>query len=177
MACGQAGGERAWNRLNAQSHQGQGGLGHLRAGESVLLVKFLRQVGALAELALNAQGLDPVRNPRTRQGMGPLRPHAANPLVIPDGHQPAAGLDGGSDRFEIDAVDERVVDDGGLNAEARQLPTGLDCLAQQGAGAHEDDVALLPSFVAGERVQYAAVGSVDATVATNASRSSTSKPM
>mgnify|MGYP003349132154 CR=1 FL=1 len=29
---------------------------------------------------------------------------------------------------------------------------------------HEDDVALLPSFVAGERVQYAAVGSVDATV-------------
>lgn len=29
---------------------------------------------------------------------------------------------------------------------------------------HEDDVSLLPSFIAGERVQYAAIGSVDATV-------------
>jgi hypothetical protein len=29
---------------------------------------------------------------------------------------------------------------------------------------HEDDVMLLPAFIAGERVQYAALGSVDATV-------------
>ena len=72
--------------------------------------------------------------------MGDLRAHAANDLVIFNRDKTTARFDCGSDGVEIDAVDEWIVDDGGVDALRDEFLSSFDGFAEQGAAADQDNV-------------------------------------
>ena len=106
-----------------------------------MFVKVVRQIGALAKFAIDAERVRPVRNASLAQRMGNLRSHPANNLVILDCHQPARSrFHRGSDGVEVHAVDERIVDDRRLDAFCGELFAGIDRAAQKRPGADQHHV-------------------------------------
>ena len=98
---------------SALSDQSKGGFRHFRAGQTVLLVQFLGQICGLPEFAGNAQGHDSVWLSRLGEGMAQLSPHAANDLVVFNGHQSSPGSpQSGTDGLDIGTIYEGGVDHG-----------------------------------------------------------------
>ncbi len=118
------------------------GAGHdAVGGKAVLLVEVVGEVGGLAELALEAEGFGAVGDAGLGEGVGELGAHAPDGLVVLDGDEAAlGGLDGGADGFEVGAVDEGVIDDGGEDAAGGELFAGGDGVADEGAAGDDDEV-------------------------------------
>jgi len=73
-----------------------------------------------------------VRDARLRQRVRNLRAHAADDLMVFQGHDAAGtGLDRRADRIEINAIDERIVDHGGLDVLLGKFFPGFDGFANQ----------------------------------------------
>src|SRR5690348_16282337 len=83
-----------------------------------------------------------MRDAGLRQGMRDLSAHATDGLVIFDRHHAAgAVLDLRAYSVEINAVYERVVDDGRPDVLFRQFPACLDGFAQQWTATDENHIA------------------------------------
>ena len=72
--------------------------------------------------------------------MGDLRAHAANDLVIFNRDEATADFDGGADGVEINAIDERIVDDSGVDALRDEFLSSFDGFTKERAAADQDDV-------------------------------------
>src|SRR6476646_8663269 len=83
-----------------------------------------------------------MRDAGLRQGVRNLRAHATDGLVIFDRHHTAGAVpDLRADRLEINAVYERVVDDGRPDVLFRQSPPGFNGFAQQWTATDENHIA------------------------------------
>src|SRR4051812_44268428 len=117
-------------------------LNHLLSSQAVVLVKLFSNIGGLAEFTVNAQGPHPMSNPGLRESVRNLRAHATNHLVIFNrNHAAEAALDSRSYRFDIDPIDERVVDHGCRHALLAQFFSSLERLNQKRTAADQEDIS------------------------------------
>ena len=142
------------SRNESAFEQFAGGFDHFGRGQPVVLIEMLGDVRRLAELAANAKGLHSMRDAGEREGMGDLRAHSADDLMILDGDDAAGtALHRTADSLKINVIDKGVVDDCGVLGSAlrARLAVAWGCLAFM-AGCRLGMTA--PGFRPGGRVTF-----------------------
>src|SRR2546430_8073301 len=90
---------------------------HLLCGQPMMLVEIFGDVCRLTEFAANPKRAHFVSDPRQRKRMRNLRAHTVDDLMILDCNDaPGASLHRPANGFEIDAINEWIVDDRGGHA-------------------------------------------------------------
>src|SRR5438270_3976331 len=108
----------------------------------MMLVEIFGDVCRLTEFASNPKRAHFVSDPRQRKRMRNLRAHTVDDLMILDCNDaPETGLHRSADCFEIDPIDEWIIDHGGGHALLVELLARFDCFDEERTTTNQHDVA------------------------------------